>query len=78
MKAYIDESIGNAHREIAFGFAAGEYSLFRGIGKNTDKGGKELFNFGKTAAKHMTEKGRAVPVQILEQAIKGSKGVADP
>ena len=26
----------------------------------------------------MTEKGRAVPVQILEQAIKGSKGVADP
>jgi RHS repeat-associated protein len=40
--------------------------------------GKELFNFGTTAAKHMAEKGRAVPVQILEQAIKGSKGVADP
>jgi len=42
------------------------------------KGEKELFNFGTTAAKHMAEKGRAVPVQILEQAIKGSKGVADP
>ena len=41
-------------------------------------GGKELFNFGTTAAKHMAQKGRAVPVQILEQAIKGSKGVADP
>ena len=40
--------------------------------------GKELFNFGTTAAKHMAEKGRAVPVQILEQAIKGSKGIADP
>ena len=26
----------------------------------------------------MAEKGRAVPVQILEQTIKGSKGVADP
>lgn len=26
----------------------------------------------------MANPGRAVPVQILEQAIKGSKGVADP
>ncbi len=26
----------------------------------------------------MTEPGRAVPIQILEQAIKGTKGIADP
>ena len=26
----------------------------------------------------MADKNRAVPVQILEQAIKGSKGIADP
>lgn len=26
----------------------------------------------------MTNSGRAVPVQILEQAIKDSKGIADP
>lgn len=42
------------------------------------KGGKELFKFGGSAGRHMAEPGRAVPVQILEQAIKGSKGVADP
>ncbi|MFZ6663667.1 DUF6443 domain-containing protein [Peijinzhouia sedimentorum] len=42
------------------------------------KGGKELFNFSTKAAEHMANPGRAVPVQILEQAIKGSKGLADP
>ena len=41
------------------------------------KGGTELFNFSKAAAKHMENPGRAVPVQILEQTIKGSTGVAD-
>ncbi len=42
------------------------------------KGGKELFNFSTKAAEHMANPGRAVPVQILKQAIKGSKGLADP
>jgi len=42
------------------------------------KGGKELFNFSTKAAGHMANPGRAVPVQILEQAIKSSKGVLDP
>lgn len=42
------------------------------------KGGKELFNFSTKTAEHMANPGRAVPVQILEQAIKGSKGLADP
>ncbi|SEA68500.1 hypothetical protein SAMN05192529_1494 [Arachidicoccus rhizosphaerae] len=42
------------------------------------KGGKELFNFGGSAGRHMAEPGRAVPVQILEQAIKGSKGGRRP
>jgi len=40
--------------------------------------GKELFNFSSKAASHMGNPGRAVPIQILEQAINGSKGVADP
>ena len=42
------------------------------------KEGNELFNFARAAGIHMTEPGRVVPVQILEQAIKGSKGVVDP
>ena len=46
--------------------------------KLMSKGGKELFNFSTKAAGHMANSGRVVPVQILEQAIKGSKGVADP
>lgn len=45
---------------------------------NNAKQGKELFNFSAKAAEHMANPGRAVPVQILEQAIKGSKGLADP
>ena len=39
--------------------------------------GKELYNFGGSAAQHMNEYGRFVPVQILDMAIKGSKGVPD-
>ncbi|MEN2486653.1 RHS repeat-associated core domain-containing protein [Flavobacterium sp. B11] len=42
------------------------------------KSGNELFNFGRAAGIHMTEPARVVPVQILEQAIKSSKGVVDP
>lgn len=49
------------------------------IGREAAKtGGKELFKFGGSAGRHMADKNRAVPVQILEQAIKGSKGIADP
>jgi RHS repeat-associated protein len=40
--------------------------------------GKELFKFSAKAAENMTKPGRAVPIQILKQAINGSKGVADP
>jgi hypothetical protein len=42
------------------------------------RGGKELFKFSAKAAQHMSNTGRAVPIQILAQAIKGSKGLADP
>ncbi len=42
------------------------------------KGGKELFNFSTKAAEHMANPSRAVPIQILEQTIKSSKGVLDP
>jgi hypothetical protein len=41
------------------------------------KGG-ELFNFSSKAAEHMANPRRTVPVQILDQAIKSSKGIADP
>ena len=65
-----------AERVLAF---SGSWlkALFKGAAKG---GGKELFNFSVSAkvAEHMTNPGRAVPVQILEQAIKGSRGVADP
>lgn len=40
--------------------------------------GGELFKFSVKAAEHMQESGRYVPIQVLEQAIKSSKGVADP
>ncbi len=39
--------------------------------------GKTILNFGKTAADHMDEVGRHVPVSILDDAIKTTKGVAD-
>ena len=63
-----------AGRALAFS-GAWLKALFKGAAKG---GGKELFNFSAKAAEHMTNPGRAVPVQILEQAIKGSRGVADP
>lgn len=46
--------------------------------KKAAKTGKELFKFGGSAGRHMADKNRAVPIQILEQEIKGSKGVVDP
>jgi len=42
------------------------------------KGGTELFNFGKTAAEHMANSGRKVPIQILKDVIKNTKGLPDP
>jgi len=51
------------------------------IGKSTAKvakGGKELYNFGKIAAQHMTEPGRRVPLQLLDDVIKTTKGLPDP
>ncbi|MCC5946086.1 MAG: hypothetical protein JJT94_14245, partial [Bernardetiaceae bacterium] len=40
-------------------------------------GGKELFNFTKTTLKHMNNLGRRVPVSILDDAIKSTKGLPD-
>ena len=45
---------------------------------NVAKEGKTILNFTETTAKHMDEAGRYVPVQILDDAIKTTKGVADP
>ncbi len=46
--------------------------------KAANSGGKVLFKFSTKAAEHMGNPARAVPVQILEQAIKSTKGLADP
>ncbi|UTA67284.1 hypothetical protein [Emticicia sp. 21SJ11W-3] len=48
------------------------------VGAIAGKEGKELYNFGGSAGRHMENPGRAVPIQILDQAIKGSIGVPDP
>ncbi|WP_259016783.1 hypothetical protein [Emticicia fluvialis] len=48
------------------------------VGAIAGKEEKELFKFGGSAGRHMGDPGRAVPIQILEQAIKGSTGVPDP
>ena len=43
---------------------------WQGIGGRAVKGGKELFKFTDTAAKHMDEAGRMIPIQILDNIIK--------
>ena len=42
------------------------------------KGGTEVFKFGSEASKHMSTSARRVPVQILNEVIKNTKGVPDP
>lgn len=42
------------------------------------RNGKNILNFSAAASKHMLNPARAVPVQILEEAIKSTKGVVDP
>lgn len=46
----------------------------KSIFKNIDEG----LNFASTPAKHMENPGRFVPTQTLQDAIKSTKGVADP
>ena len=50
----------------------------KGINSLLSSKGGELFKFSVKAAEHMKESGRFVPIQILEQAIKSSKGIPDP
>ncbi len=40
--------------------------------------GTKLFNFNSTAAEHMANPNRAVPMQILEQALMSLKGIPEP
>lgn len=42
------------------------------------KGSKELLNFTKTTLEHMNNPGRRVPVSILKDAIRSTKGLPDP
>jgi hypothetical protein len=39
---------------------------------------KTLFNFGKTAGEHMLDPARKVPIQIMDDVIKNTKGLPDP
>jgi hypothetical protein len=41
-------------------------------------GGKELYNLGETAAQHMAESGRKVPIQIMDNVLKTTKGFPYP
>ncbi|WP_297990528.1 DNRLRE domain-containing protein [uncultured Anoxybacillus sp.] len=66
----------------AIGFVGGgKFKLVRNTGrfiiKGTGKVTKGGLNFTKTTAKHMDNPDRRVPIQILQQAIKG-KGYKDP
>ena len=42
------------------------------------KGGTEVFKFESEASKHMSTSARRVPVQILNEVIKNTKGIPDP
>jgi hypothetical protein len=53
-------------------------SVAKGGTKATQTGRKELYNFGKTAGQHMTEPGRRVPLQLMDDVIKTTKGLPDP
>lgn len=39
---------------------------------------KEILNFSVKAAQHMSNKGRAVPIQILRETIENTQGIPDP
>ena len=63
---------------VATGLSAGISGL-QGLARGTAKGGgKELYNFGKTAAQHMTEPRRKVPLQFMDDVLKTTKGLPDP
>lgn len=46
-------------------------------GKTKEEAIEELFNFSAKAAEHMNNPDRAVPIQILQQAIKFGKSNPD-
>ena len=60
---------------------AAVYGVFRlGASSLTNFGADNgaIYNFGKTAALHMENANRAVPVQILDMVIKNTEGLPDP
>lgn len=50
----------------------------KGTGKGVNLDINKGINFAKSAADHMDETGRFVPVNLLKEAIKSTKGVPDP
>jgi hypothetical protein len=59
--------------------AFAETSLLRGTTALAAGSGEAgLYNFGKTAAEHMQNPARQVPIQILDDVIKNTKGLPDP
>ncbi|WP_256002771.1 hypothetical protein [Pedobacter deserti] len=74
-------AVGAAESGTTFllGQAGRRTEFMAGLAENiAAKTGAEIFNFGATAARHMANPGRAVPVQILKEAIEGAPGLADP
>jgi hypothetical protein len=56
------------------GFSLGSRSL---TALRTVRSG-EVYNFGATAAQHMANPGRYVPVSLMDDVIRNTKGFADP
>ncbi|TLU98952.1 FG-GAP-like repeat-containing protein [Dyadobacter luticola] len=66
-----DGSIANSFGGVKSGEVVGQGTRFA-------KGGTEIINFGKTAAGHFSNPARKVPIHILDDVIKNTKGFADP
>ena len=62
---------------VVTGLSAGIVGLQSVAGRMV-KGGTEVFKFGSEASKHMSTSARRVPVQILNEVIKNTKGIPDP
>ena len=76
-QAIILNAVGNLTKDTQVVFSesgSGKKGTSKTIFKNIDEG----LNFAATPAKHMQNPDRFVPTQILQDAIKSTKGVPDP
>ncbi|WP_156309486.1 nucleotidyltransferase family protein [Sphingobacterium endophyticum] len=74
MKSYIYQSIGDAHSEIRFGFAAGEYAGFRGLATTLKaaKTGKSLLRAGELARIENAATRIGKPINVVGSRASGT------